>query len=516
MGWIGQVWRGREQKAEAPAVSGEENVLVISDVHLGEDILAEGPEHLSAYIQVLNRELADFISWHRDNLREGRRWHLVINGDMFDFVKVSLRPDAEEALVRWRRELTPLEYERGLDNSASHVVWKLERILDIHRPLFKQIAAFLLAGNRVTLVEGNHDAEFYFSEVQKTLTDFVVRLAERLHQEGKVVPQGKFAPDAVASRLAFCGWFEASPGRFHIEHGHQYDEMCSFEYNLAPYDGEQAQTLATPMSHRPMPYVADLLGDFSTHNIDKLTSGQVLLFLRTLGPRTFLRVLRIYFTVVTQLFRRAGAKRRRELRAMEEEHHKRLRALAETSPYGYGTLASLDRLKATPAEFFAHKILHIFYLDRALVGVLVALGLLGTFFLDGRTQLGAAAIVLALGLASVSLLNRLANVDVVQALREAAARIADSTGARYVVFGHSHHAELVDLHAAFSIGRFGERAYYINSGSWVTREILRGAQGTGMTYVEINRQGAALKKWRGIEQEPQILQRSAAPAAQEA
>ena len=39
-----------------PAGEADENLLVISDIHLGEDILDEGPASLSEYIRALNRE----------------------------------------------------------------------------------------------------------------------------------------------------------------------------------------------------------------------------------------------------------------------------------------------------------------------------------------------------------------------------------------------------------------------------------------------------------------------------
>src|SRR4051812_16623007 len=88
-------WRRARAKRAQAAAPLEENVLVISDIHLGEDIVSTGPDHLSEYIRALNRELADFIASHRQRRDEGRVWHLVINGDMFDFVKVSLVPEPE-------------------------------------------------------------------------------------------------------------------------------------------------------------------------------------------------------------------------------------------------------------------------------------------------------------------------------------------------------------------------------------------------------------------------------------
>ena len=38
------------------------------------------------------------------------------------------------------------------------------------------------------------------------------------------------------ARIAVVPWFVYVPGVAWIEHGHVYDEGCSFEFNLAPMD----------------------------------------------------------------------------------------------------------------------------------------------------------------------------------------------------------------------------------------------------------------------------------------
>jgi len=102
-------------------------------------------------------------------------------------------------------------------------------------------------------------------------------------------------------------------------------------------------------------------------------------------------------------------------------------------------------------------------------------------------------------------LTKVSSFDLVGYLRVAAAEIADRTGARYVIFGHSHHPELVNLSREFGTGRYGEQGFYLNSGSWVTREILDEGGGSGMTYVEITSEGASLRRWRDPKQGPDVL-----------
>ncbi|MEE8409755.1 MAG: hypothetical protein V3T05_09135 [Myxococcota bacterium] len=501
MGW----WSRLVGAHQEPKLSDEENLLIISDVHLGEDILIGGPEHLSDYIRTLNRELAQFVAAHRALTVDDRRWHLVINGDLFDFIKVSLRPEPLEAYAEWsqHQEIDPTVVPT-MPNTPENVVWKLERILEIHRPLFKELAAFLLDGNRITIIEGNHDAEFYFPEVRKTLRDSLVRLAEQRHAREK--RDGEFDAEAIGSAVRFRIWFEASPGRYHIEHGHQHDEYCSFEYQMAPFDRQGSNVLATPMTHTALPYFAELLGDFSTHGLEK--PGGLLRELRKvllLPPRVIWAVCRAYVLVIFEWIRRAGAGRRAELEALRERHRGALKALANDSPYGTSTLEKLDRMTATPAEFSLYKMIRAAYVDRFLLAGVMALALLPALFMTFWNGVGLILGVTAVGMFVQWVMARSRRTLLPEDLRRAASRIAEQTGARYVVFGHSHHAELVNLRERFGIGRFGESAFYLNSGSWVTREILLGEKGHGMTYVEITGRGAALKRWLGGGQEPALL-----------
>ncbi len=486
------------------ATADEESILVISDIHLGEDILDEGPDSLSEYIRALNRELAHFVAAHRQEAEDGRRWHLVINGDMFDFLKITDRRDTlQGGRDPTHGRLTPVERARDLVNTPSNVVWKLERVLEVHRPLFKELAAFLLDGHKITIVEGNHDAEFYFDEVRDTLRQALVRLAERVHKQDK--RKGVFDAELVANGLAFRTWFEASAGRYHIEHGHQYDPYCSFEYNLAPFDNQEVGTLATPLTHRAVPYVADLLGDFSTHGIESWTFREYIGFFAKRGLRTLWTLMLLYFTVGWELLRHTGRKRQEQLQTWRVQHQQHLRELAERTPYGVGTLQDLDAQKALPVEYSPLRVARAFYFDRVVIGLAGLVGALVGALADGRLAWGVwlgTFLVVAVG---VMLSARGRRHDIAALLRKAAARIADVTGTRYVVFGHSHHPELVDLTVSFAVGRFGERAYYINSGSWVTREILLGEAGSGMSYVAITKAGAALLRWVGPNQPPVIL-----------
>jgi UDP-2,3-diacylglucosamine pyrophosphatase LpxH len=476
-------WWSRLKRRNELRQHDDDNVLVISDVHLGEDILVEGPEVLHSYIRALNGALMGFLQAHAEAPEDGRAWHLVINGDMFDFVKMPL--DARTGGQALPRAGSEAEAQR-----------KLERILRVHRPLFVGLAQFVLAGHRITIVEGNHDAEFYFDSVRGLLRQHIVRLAEaQLRRAG----QPASGAHAVGERLAFSSWFVAAMGRYHIEHGHQYDPFSSFEHKLAPLEAAvQAQehsALIQPMSHRLLPQIAELMGDFSTHGITSLTARRAFALVRGLGLRGLGQLLRAYATMGLMLLRRAGGRRRRAMQQMAASQARRLRVLGAEGCYSAGTLRALDKLRAPPAEYSLWRMVHLFWFDR------VALMLLATLTACGWMALGASPVqgAAVLGFAALGALAlcHLERPHTAEALRHAAAHIAQVTGARHVIFGHSH----VPEHAPIA-GVAG--AAYINCGSWVTREILRGDAGVGMTFVKITAQGAQLLRWRDARRSPVV------------
>lgn len=476
-------------------------VLVISDIHLGEDLYVDDNPALDAYVHALNRELADFIAFHR----AGTPAHLVINGDMFDFVKLARVSLPKRRKKKRRRKPVPMDADASavapMEAESSEIVLRLRRIVEVHAPLFRELALFVLAGHRVTIIEGNHDAECYLREVRTALRESVLALAHKVQDE-----RGEPRCDAslFAERWKFRTWFEAEAldgVSFHIEHGHQYDEFCSFEYNLAPYNDATRRSVAMPLTHRAIPYFTELLRAFASHPIESFDGRSTLKFMREIGPRKAWVLFKVYCMAMVELSRRAGKRARGLYSAMADEHTSELRALVGASPYSLETLTRMDAMKAPPAELSVIKMMRVFWFDLviatgfAIAGVLLSLIVVGTL-VGGTAGLLSALTVLVGCVYVVRRGHKDRRLDVVGVLRRAGGRLAQVTGARFVVFGHSHRAELV---------RFGGDAFYLNSGSWVTREVLRGEQGSGMTFVEIDAEGAALKRWAGRDKTARVL-----------
>src|ERR1700758_88693 len=76
----------------------DKNILVISDLHLGEDLRpgGAGVSYLR-HLATLERELESFLVHYTAQRLDGRPWRLVVNGDMIDFMSVMILPDDESA-----------------------------------------------------------------------------------------------------------------------------------------------------------------------------------------------------------------------------------------------------------------------------------------------------------------------------------------------------------------------------------------------------------------------------------
>lgn len=477
-------------------MAASEQIVVVSDIHLGEDLVQKGPPTLQHYINRLNEQFVAFVDWLR-----ARRTHgpidLVINGDMFDFVKISLRPDAREAYMRWQQGLTQSEQRHGLDNSPERVEWKLERILDSHRPLFISLAELVGEGNRLHIIAGNHDREFYYPEIVAHLCRALSDLYFARHRDLDT----QQARAEFERRLDFSMWFHLSPGGVYIEHGHQYDPYCSFEYLLAPRKRPEEMKVALPLTHKAIPYFADLMGDLSTHNLDTRGLSYYFRMLFRLGPRRIGQLLWAYVRAVASILREAGGKGRVARLALESEHLAERREVATKYKLSEEQIETLDALHATPAEFSLVKMIQCFYVDRFALAFLVlcALGL-QTLLIDDRLwRLGAFAATAIAGFFTSEWLGTKRRFDTRAFLRDGAAGVARVLKTPLVIFGHSHKPEVVKQDGG---------SHYINIGSWISRAALLGESEWGMTFAWVGPENgvSGLYRWVGTKNDAQLVQ----------
>jgi len=173
------------------------SVVVISDLHIAsgplDDCDAELQSHFESFVDSLSR---------RDVPIE-----LVVNGDFFDFVQAE--PWSGSDLESWSDDDIPLCF------TEAQSVAKLESIHASHPGIFDALKQFLHAcpDNRITVLPGNHDVDFYWDRVRKRVCDYVGPVNFFLEQVYRPTPCSSV-------------W---------IEHGHQSDPVNCFVSGKKPY-----------------------------------------------------------------------------------------------------------------------------------------------------------------------------------------------------------------------------------------------------------------------------------------
>ncbi|MGE5432547.1 MAG: hypothetical protein ACM3QX_15800 [Syntrophomonadaceae bacterium] len=161
---------------------------------------------------------------------------LIINGDFIDFLRVTGLPSTDADFEEWENILLKIgiskspeslkssistkELKYGLSTDDFKSVWKLHLVLREHLAIFNALVRWLEKGNKLVIVKGNHDLEFYWPAVRNYVR---LILAGQLSSNGSLenVLKGKIFPN-----LMFVDDTLIIDGKYYIEHGHKYDRYC--------------------------------------------------------------------------------------------------------------------------------------------------------------------------------------------------------------------------------------------------------------------------------------------------
>jgi len=203
------------------SLSDEFNIVIISDLHL-----SEGRNPVTKKFNLnedffFDEEFDRFLIYlENESQRRGRKYRLIIAGDMVDFLQITGLPERTEF------ELRRSEAEYGLGTHPDKTIWKMKAMMDGHWIFFKGLGRFICTGNKCTIMTGNHDIEWTVPQVQ---------MAFREEMKKYLSKEVANKEEVVASRIEFCPWFYYEPGLIWVEHGNQYDGINSFDYFLFPY-----------------------------------------------------------------------------------------------------------------------------------------------------------------------------------------------------------------------------------------------------------------------------------------
>ncbi len=437
------------------------NILVISDLHLGED-LRPGSANVSylRHLVKLERELEAFLAHHTIERLNGQPWTLVVNGDMVDFMSIMVLPDAAAVA---HADDDPQDKLYGLGFGERESQKKLERVIVRHQGVFGKLAEFLAAGNELVIVVGNHDFEFHYPSVQRTLVEWLCGLAV-----------GAGAPDEArvefASRIQFCPWFYYQQNLIYIEHGHQYDEYCSFDYLLHPVaerngaKGGKKSRVALSMAHAGMRYFANQLPEYDPHTAETWGFLNYMTWAWAQGLKGGIRLCYFYgllvWRVVELWYSLVDRKLESDRRAV---HHERLRALSAHWEIAEEKLMAIDKLRREPVTKRIFKLLAALFIDRVLLGAIaMAASAILLSKLHGWWKLvGPLGTLIAFAVAN-QLLNRMRLESSSAKLREAPLAIQRLVRAPFIVFGHSHAPERIALDGGGT---------YFNTGTWASDDL---------------------------------------------
>lgn len=168
--------------------------LIVSDLHLGTGVRKGELNPWEDFFH--DDRFADMLAHHASEAR-GAEIELILNGDIFDLLKVSLGG-------RWPTEIT-----------EEIAVEKLRLCLEGHPRWCSAIKELLAApGRRLTYIPGNHDGEMFFPGAQALFRRYV-------------------APGPLADRVRFITQSDTYylPEGIQIRHGHQLEAIHRVEYD---------------------------------------------------------------------------------------------------------------------------------------------------------------------------------------------------------------------------------------------------------------------------------------------
>ena len=351
---------------------------------------------------------------------------LLMNGDFVDFLQVISKSGLK--LFPHTKE----ERKYGLGTSAAKTVWKLDRIVKGHRFFFESLGKFC-AKRDFYLIYGNHDIEFYWPAVQKRLVYWLT----------------KFGGSTVKKHVKFLPWIYFD-GKTYIEHGQQYDRSNSFRYLLYPVlpksiDGNEQQ-IDLPFGSFFTRYFFNRIEkrDPQADNIKPAT--RYLYWAAKKRPRMVLRAVMRYWPLLRRTWNKSVEIRQYALRDGKRNklHQKSMQELSKHIGIDYATLQDIDEIKAEPIIESQHFVNYVFQVH-----------------MQHKYE---------------------------DQFRNAAKKIAQLTGAKRVVMGHTHHAEQ----------RTYGKVKYFNTGTWMPISYDKNidySKDKKLTYLQLLSGRAKLLEW---------------------
>ena len=431
-----------------PPPSGGESLLVLSDVHLGADLVSYAPPGITPpRTKEVDEDLVRLLEHYRTRPPPRGRWRLVVAGDLIDLIGMVLPPENVAT------EATPEERAHGLGNAEDHAALKVRAVAERHHEVFATLARFVAHGHALTIIRGNHDLELHWEGAQRELVEALVAHA-------RVLPG--FDRKAFVHRIDFSPWFFHREGVVYIEHGHQYDPFCSTDHLLAPLSPIDPRRIARGFSDVLLRFVVRQTARVGDHGHEGRGVFQYMALAWQLGVSGALALGRRYVLAIRELFRLRRAYLTGATAALRRQHEEGMARLARARRVSLERVRKLYELHVPPITRTIPGILGSLLVDRIALTA-ASLTALAAIALMSLWQVHAAWVALLVPLVWLLVYPRLRQRRRIDANVELAARaplVARIFEAPFVIMGHTHVPAREDL----------GHATYLNLGSWAELE----------------------------------------------
>lgn len=370
------------------------------------------------YDDVLNSFLR-----HLESLSNGEPVELILNGDIFDFDGVMSLP--EDPIYR----IYPVEKAKGLFPRPERSLFKIQKILSDHTEFVEGLRQFILKGNRVVFVIGNHDVELHYKVVQNEII--------------KALEISGYYQDLVR----FVEWFYISNKDTLVEHGNQYDPYCVCEDPVHPFSSGYNYTfMKLPFGNLACRYILNGLGFFNPHSDANFIMGlvdYVKVFIRYMVRAQPLLILTWFWGSILTLYyslKDHFSNVNRNPLKIED----RIQEIAIKSNCEPRMVREMKELFATPAIQDPMLILKELWLDRALL-ILLSFFVIFELMIFVRTLIHISffwAFIPLFALLPFFLFYSKSVISMVSGYKEPDDRILAMTSAitkvRRVIYGHTH------------------------------------------------------------------------------
>jgi UDP-2,3-diacylglucosamine pyrophosphatase LpxH len=407
-----------------------ESLLVLSDVHLGSDLNDSGPRVERS--RTIDADLVALVAHYRCTKAPTGRWRLVVAGDFFDLVGMSIDPSPDDAIA------TPSERIYGLGGAEVHVRQKMQRLAERHADVFAELRRFVADGHAITFVHGNHDLELHWDTVQEDLR-------ARLGGDTETV--------------TFEPWFFYRPGVVFVEHGHQYDPFCATPFVLTPLSPLDHKRVAPSLSDTLLRFIVRRTPGLKEYGHEDRGIASYVSWGLLLGFRGAIGLFLRFWAAVFHLRRTARAYASKRAEELAAEHRARMNALAARVRLSTDRLEAALRLHVGPLVRSPRLVLASVMLDR--LGLLCAVVVIVIAILAFRLPLYWLGVAVGVWLPlNAWFARQRPNVDPASLMLERAPEVAKLFPASFVVMGHTH----------MPLVRRVDRAVYVNVGAWAEEE----------------------------------------------